>query len=269
MDTHPFDLALALQPQGEHRFRARTSAAYANFIAPYGGMTAAQAMRAVLQHPKLLGEPVSLTINYAAALAGGEFDIVAVPVRTNRSTQHWTLSIEQQGEVAVTATAITAVRRPTFAAQEAQMPPAPQPAEVPWPKGRGLVEWTRRYEMRFVEGGFDGQWHGQDAGDSHTRMWMRDDPPRPLDFESLTALADIFFPRIWRRRASPVPVGTVTLTVYFHATAGDLRQAGDGYLFGEVRGHNFGRGYFDQTGHLWSEAGTLLATTHQVVYYKE
>ena len=25
---------------------------------------------------------------------------------------------------------------------------------------------------------------------------------------------------------------------------------------------------FDQTAQLWSEAGTLLATTHQVVYFK-
>jgi hypothetical protein len=36
-----------------------------------------------------------------------------------------------------------------------------------------------------------------------------------------------------------------------------------------VRGSGFARGYFDHHGHLWNEAGTLLATTHQVVYYKE
>jgi len=28
-------------------------------------------------------------------------------------------------------------------------------------------------------------------------------------------------------------------------------------------------GYLDQTAQLWSEAGDLLATTHQLVYYKE
>ena len=31
----------------------------------------------------------------------------------------------------------------------------------------------------------------------------------------------------------------------------------------------FRNGYFDQTAQLWNEAGELLATTHQVVYYKE
>jgi hypothetical protein len=28
-------------------------------------------------------------------------------------------------------------------------------------------------------------------------------------------------------------------------------------------------GYLDQTGQIWSEVGELLATTHQLVYYKE
>jgi len=28
-------------------------------------------------------------------------------------------------------------------------------------------------------------------------------------------------------------------------------------------------GYFDQRAQMWSQAGVLLATTHQVVYYKE
>ena len=30
----------------------------------------------------------------------------------------------------------------------------------------------------------------------------------------------------------------------------------------------FRNGFFDQTAQLWSEAGTLLCTTHQLVYFK-
>ena len=36
-----------------------------------------------------------------------------------------------------------------------------------------------------------------------------------------------------------------------------------------ARALNFSNGYFDQTGEIWSRAGTLLASTHQVVYYRE
>ena len=53
--------------------------------------------------------------------------------------------------------------------------------------------------------------------------WLRDDPPRPLDFASLTAMADVFFPRVWLRRATRVPVGTVSMTVYFHADSMSMR----------------------------------------------
>jgi hypothetical protein len=36
-----------------------------------------------------------------------------------------------------------------------------------------------------------------------------------------------------------------------------------------VKGQGFGAGYFDHTAQLWNEAGTLLATTSQVYYFKE
>jgi hypothetical protein len=40
---------------------------------------------------------------------------------------------------------------------------------------------------------------------------------------SLTALADVFYPRIFLRRTRRVPVGTVSMTVYFHADEGTMR----------------------------------------------
>jgi acyl-CoA thioesterase len=40
-------------------------------------------------------------------------------------------------------------------------------------------------------------------------------------------------------------------------------------VLGQARGQGFGSGYFDHAGQLWSESGELLATTHQVMYYKE
>jgi hypothetical protein len=98
---------------------------------------------------------------------------------------------------------------------------------------------------------------------------MRDNPPRPLDFASLTAMADVFYPRIWRRRATLVPIGTVSMTVYFHADSAKLAGAGTGYLLGQAQAQAFHQGYFDQTAQLWSSQAELLVTTHQVVYYKE
>ena len=71
------------------------------------------------------------------------------------------------------------------------------------------------------------------------------------------------------RRATHVPVGTVSLTVYFHASTEQLAQTGTGYLLGQAQAQAFRNGFFDQSSQLWNEAGVLLVTTHQIVYYKQ
>jgi acyl-CoA thioesterase len=269
MTRHEFDAAVALQQQADGTFLGHTSAAYANMVGPFGGVTAAQALNAVLQHSKRLGDPISLTVNFAAALADGPFTVIARPARTNRSTQHWVIEIQQQGEAVLTGTAFFGLRRHTWSADEHSMPAVPPPADVAQAHGMARVEWVKRYEMRFVEGAIPTEWDGKDHGVSRTRLWLRDAPPRPLDFASLTALSDVFFPRVWRRRPMLVPIGTVSMTIYFHADQAQLDATASGYLLGQTQAQAFRNGFFDQTAQLWNEVGELLVTTHQVVYYKE
>jgi acyl-CoA thioesterase len=269
MNPHAFDTAIALAAQGEGLWQGHTSPAYSNMIGPFGGVTAAQALNAVLQHPQRLGEPVAFTVNFAAALADGPFLVQARPARTNRSTQHWIVEVRQGDQTVLTATAVTAVRRDTWSASEVPMPEVPRPQDVPVREGPRRVEWIARYDMRFVSGTFPLAWDGAEAKDSRTRLWVRDNPPRRLDFASLTALSDVFFPRIFLRRARHVPIGTVTMTVYFHAGQAQLQATGTGYLLGQTQAQAFHNGYFDHTAQLWNEAGELLVTTHQLVYYKE
>ena len=283
MAPHPFDEALALTPvaatarqqvrEAPARFDGQPHPAYANMVGPFGGVTAAQMLQAVLQHPQLLGEPVALTVNFAAAVVDAPFRVEARPVRTNRSTQHWTVTLTQSGAdgvdaVMLTATAVTAVRRDTWSAVDSPMPAVTAPADVPRAPFTDRVRWVGRYDMRPLAGAIPQHWDGTEA-DSLTQLWLRDDPPRPLDFLSLTALADAFFPRIWRRRALMTPIGTVSMTVYFHAGADELAATGESYLLGQARAQSFFNGFFDQSAELWNEAGHLLATTHQIVYYKE
>lgn len=272
---HPFDHAIALDPQGTDSFAGATSPAYWNMVGPFGGITAAIALNAVLQHPQLLGEPISLTVNFAGPVADGRFTARARPARTNRSTQHWWVELLQTAadgseQVSTTATVVTAARRPTWSASDAPMPAVPAPATLARSDRSGTpVAWLARYEVRAIQGDIPQRWDGQSASDSLSRWWLRDDPPRPLDFASLTAMADVFFPRVWLKRATRVPVGTVSMTVYFHADSAQLAGCGSGHLLAEARALNFRHGFFDQTGLLWSDQGHLLCSTHQIVYYKE
>ena len=55
MNEHEFDRAIALAAQPDGSFLGHTSPAYGNMVGPYGGITAAQALNAVLRHPGRLG----------------------------------------------------------------------------------------------------------------------------------------------------------------------------------------------------------------------
>ena len=254
-------------------FSGATSPAHWNMVGPFGGYTAALALQAVIQHPALLGEPVAMTVNYAGATTEGEFTITATPTRTNRSTQHWVIELSQtnaagQQEVAMTATAMTAVRRDVWHANDTAMPVVPKPLDTARTQREGSPAWIARYDMRFVSGAIPTQFDGAEAS-SLCQLWVRDEPPRPLSFTTLAALADVFYPRIWLRRAKRVAAGTVSMTTYFHASAAQLVQAGSGYLLAQAQSQTFQHGFFDQSAQLWSEAGLLLATSTQLVYYKE
>ena len=273
MNNHPFDQALQLTSAEPNVYTGASARPYWNMVGPFGGMTAATALNAVLQHPALLGEPIALTVNYAGPVAAGPFKVTANPVRTNRSTQHWVISLSQSNaagvdEVMLTGTAVTAARRSTWSASDEAMPKVPGPTELPARDSLRGLEWLGRYDMRFVHGGFPEQWHGGGEA-SLSQLWVRDNPPRPLDFCSLAATADVFFPRVYLRRALLVPAGTVSMTVYFHATGAQLAQSGSGFLLAQARAQAFSDGFFDQTAQLWNEAGALLATSHQIVYFKE
>jgi len=275
MTHHPFDAALHLMPQNSTpgSFAGTTSPAYENMVGPYGGITAAVLVQAVTQHPDCLGEMAALTVNYASGVAPGPFRIVATPARTNRSTQHWVISLLQVNkaeveETVITATALTAVRRDTWQANDMPMPNVPGPDALARTRVNAPMQWLNRYDMRFVQGEIPQAMDGQGT-DSLSQLWVQDDPPRLLDAAGLAALCDVFYPRVYLRRATRVPAGTVSMTVYFHASTAEMAEIGLGYLFAQAQAQVFRHGFFDQSAQLWSQSGTLLATSHQLVYYKE
>lgn len=272
LPTHPLDRAVQLTRHEEGSLCGQTDPAYANMVGPFGGITAATLLQAVLTHPSHIGEPLALTVNYASPIADGPLHIAAQPVRTNRSTQHWTLTLLQGEEVVATASAVFAIRRETWSTTDAAPPHAP-PAATLRPLSRQALQaaptWVGRYDMRVVRGMLLDTTKPASELDSTTVLWVRDEPPRALDFLSLAALCDVFFPRIMVRRPQRVPAGTVSLTTYFHANAAMLTAQGDHHVLGVARASHFGRGYHDQSAEIWGADGTLLATTHQIVYYKE
>lgn len=266
---HAFDEAIALQPLGEGRYEGRSHPAWANMVGPYGGITAATLLNAALSDPRRLGEPLALTVNYAGPVADGSFTIEATPARTNRSSQHWMLVQRQGDAVCTTATAVFALRRDTWSAPEIQMPPVPAAHTLAQSNRNARVKWIVNYDVRFVTGPWPDLHNPVDEPDSCSAHWMRDHPERPLDATSLAALCDLFYARLMRRRPKLVPFGTVSMNCYFHADAAEMAKVGTQHVLGTAQGQRYVGGFFDHVAQVWAPSGELLASTQQVVYFKE
>lgn len=265
-EPHPLDRAIELRVVDHDVVRGQTQPEWANMVGPFGGVTAAAILHAIDIHPDRLGEPIALTVNFAAPIADGHFEITRRAPRTNRTNQHWIVELSQEGEVKTTATAVFGNHRDTFSDTEASMPVVPGPDEIPRTAHTNLPTWVQMYDMRFANGSFSGG-EIEIGPSSASTLWVRDVARRELDFAALTALSDIFFPRIFLRRGV-VPAGTISMTTYFHVDGGQLAALGGDYILGAAHGNRFDRGFFDQSAQLWSRDGALLATSYQIVYFK-
>ena len=264
--THPFDQALAFSPEGNDLYSGHTSAHYWNAISPFGGTTVAVLLQAILSHPRRLGAPLAMTVNFAGPLQKGAFTVRAHPVRTSRSTQHWQMEIRQgdDPEPAITGTAVFAVRRDAWSDTESTMPGVAAPEGLNRYASPANVPFLEMYDVRYVD---CDPLSGGDVSD--TQCWISDVPPRRLDFPSIAAHCDTFIPRLFVRKGGPTPISTVTLTINFHADSKALQGEEGHHSFAKVKANAFNGGYYDQEGKVWSRNGTLLATTHQMVWYRD
>ena len=267
---HPLDQDTALVRKDAGRLTGRTSQHYSNFNGTFGGFTAAVLLRAVLEDPRRQGTPVALTVNYCAAMSEGTFEIDVRERRTGRSTQHWSLELCQGDTVVATASVVCGHRREVWSHQHAVAPQLPPPDQLPLFDKFKPGGWTSRYEMRFATGAPD--FMREDDGKLRpalSQLWMRDNPERSLDYLSLACMSDAFVIRAFLTRPKFVPVGTITLTTFFHASEEAMRAQGTAPLLCTADAHLFADGFADQIAYLWGKDNRLLATSTQIVWYKE
>jgi acyl-CoA thioesterase len=263
---HPFDEAIALECLPNGSLRGHSSENYRNVMTPYGGIIAATILNGALIQSDRAGHPLALTVNFAGPIQAGAFTLSTQLVRANRSTQHWTIALTQSDDATplAVAMAVFAKRRQTWGLQEASAPHAPPPEAVAALPSLPERRWSQMYDMRFTRGIVM-----HDNGDSVSHTWVRDAPPRALDYPSLASICDIFVPRLFLRRPKVVPAATVSINMYFHVDADGLARQGDDYVMCAGRGNVFNQGFCDLEGQVWARDGQLLATTQQVMWFKE
>jgi acyl-CoA thioesterase len=264
---HPFDKAVELAVTSPYTYQGHIPQSYANMVGPFGGIIIAVILNSILSHKERQGDPVSLTVNFAGPITDAPFIVAVHLMRTNRSNQHWNAELTQDSQVAATATAILATRQDTWMMPEARAPAAQKPEEIESWQSPVEPKWINRYDFKFIHGALT--LSDQPAGDSDSLLWVRDEPERPLDFLSLAAICDVFFPRVFIRRQKLGISSTVSITTYFHADTSSLARQASRPILAAARGQRFYRGYFNQIAELWSDEGGLLASSVQMVYFKD
>lgn len=270
MQLHPFDESLKLSPIDDNTVSGRPPLAYWNMVGPFGGTTAAILLAAVMRRQDRLGEPLVLTVNFCAPLKDRPYEMCARLMRSNKSTQHWHVELTQLDPDAddgsticvAQATVVMGVRRDAWALQAATAPAA-RPVEQCLPRpGRKDIVWFDRFDMRYVHNPMT-----EASPDAPALTWVADNPPRGLDYLSLTNRCDALFPAIFAHRQKIDPIATVSFNVYFHTSEAELTAIGEAHTLGVSRTNVHHHGFADSEAWMWS-GDRLIATTQQLMWYR-
>lgn len=265
-DTH----AMTLTATGPGRWTTHAAEAWRNPGGGlWGGYAIGLAVRVMEAEPDAVGEPLSLTLTYAAALPSGELDVRTRRLRQGGSIGVWEVEIGPagSGEVGVHAIVTMAKRPATPPFAFAAMPKAPPPETLPSPDtmmpGSAQHFGAQAFERRTAEG-----FPPTPGPDSRSLAWVRS-RRGPWDKALLGMVTDNSAPRAFYALGMAVNTTTLSLTVYLHATAAELAAIGDDYILIECEGRVGGGGASDERSSYWSRDGKLLATSEQLAWYRE
>ncbi len=259
------DRSLSVQATGPGEWQARADPAYESINGQFGGWSAALLLRALLSEPRASGTPSALTVHFLSAVPPGRELSIRTELRHGgRSLSYWQAELGEKGqpETLALATLVLSNRRESDRFDELRMPKAPDPETLEQfrpPAG----PFGERTDIRPVIG-------HPPFGQTATRsvFWTREESGRAVDAVQLAYLADVGAPRIYLRSAGPRPSATLTLSIYFHATAEELAAIGDDFLLSELNGTRAQASTVGSRGELWSRQGTLLATMEQLCWFK-
>jgi hypothetical protein len=232
---------------------------------PWGGWTAGVLLEAVLRQPNLAGTPLALNCSLMGSIEKGEVSISTRLLRKTRSLSFWTTELTQADDhnICAQATITVGERRETVSFQPEVMPQVRMPEDITTTP-IGFTNFLSAFETRVVKG-FPPL---RTDGDTQSIEWVRLAEDRPLDVLLLAMMADKFPPRLFYKIGTFVANATITMNVYFHATAIEVAEVGHDFVLLEAKGRRTIGGTFDLTGAIWRRDGVLLATTEQLSWFR-
>src|SRR5579864_2084114 len=223
--------AMPLTPAGPGRWTTLAGPEWSNPGGGlWGGYAIGLAIRVLESEPEAVGEALSLTVTYAAALPAGPLDVRTRRLRQGGRVGVWEVELLATGSEEVGVHAIVTLaqrpRTPPFAFATMPEAPAPEtlPSPQPWRSEHSDHYGASTFERRTLEGFPPSQ------GDSSRSLtWVRS-RRGPFDKALLGMVTDNSAPRAMYALGPAVMTTTLSLTCYLHATTAELAEIGDDFI---------------------------------------
>jgi hypothetical protein len=233
----------------------------------WGGYAIGLCIKVIQAESEAVGEALSLTLTYAAALPSGALDVHTRRIRQGASVGVWEVEIRPEGsdQIGVHAIVIMARRPKTPPFAFARMPDAPDPYSLPKLEIPNISQHygSSAFERRTLEG-----FPPEPGASSRSLAWVRS-LRGPMDKTMLGMVTDHSPPRAMYALGRTVSTTTLSLTAYLHATEAELSEVGEDFILVECEGRVGNAGASDERSSYWSREGKLLATSEQLAWYRE
>jgi acyl-CoA thioesterase len=263
---HHFDADTALEPAGEHVWRAWTPEHWFVGRGPNGGFLAALAARAA---EVAAGRPLrSLALHFVAAPAVGPLSVAVTLEREGRSYSTASVRIDQDGAPMTLALATLGALPEEGAAWDAAVMPAARPlaetGSMPLDEP-GIPAFMRNYDLRWAVGSAPGA-----AGDvPETGGWIRTTEPRGLDAPLVAAMTDAWAPAAFVALGRFVAAPTLDLTIHIRRPLPPPGMRAEDYVLGLFRSRLSVAGVWEEDGELWTPGGELIVQSRQLALVRE
>lgn len=264
------DTAVLLEHGSESQstFAAEVSPDWRAGRGPHGGYLAAMLLRALVETvADPARSPRSLTIHYPRAPEPGPVSIHTRVEREGRSLSTLSARMEQDGRLIALVLSAFSVAWSAPELSDLKMPnvPAPDPGrEAGTLEKFGAPAFTRHLVMQPRIGGrpFAASEQPMEIGG-----WLGLAEPRTIDALSLAFFSDALFPPPFvRLRADQrVVAPTIDLTIHFRTTMPRSPDPDpDELCLARFRTRLAHEGFFDESGVIWAQDGTVLAQSRQL-----
>lgn len=201
--------------------------------------------------------PRTVTVHFMRPPSVGEVEIAVTIERSGRSASTATARMAQGGKTTCVAICTLAGSFESAIDYSRAMPDVPPPAEVEAldsslpPTIFGQLE----FRMTFGDPPFTGSESTLVGG------WSRTRAPVSMRPGLLALYADAWWPCPFPRTSGPIMAPTLELTIHFRSIPALEPGA---YVLGRFDSTTSAEGFFEESGELWSEDGTLLAQSRQL-----